>query len=413
MAEAKKRIIHEQSINNVIVNYRDGKIHKEVGMKQLVIKEQSKSLVHTVIGIKTGWRHEPVGKRGISHFLEHAVFLGNPSYPAPDDEVAKYGVQLNGMTGPEHILFYFTSMKEDFNKIFRLFLSLIFHPGFDETRLEKEKKEKIIPAVSQESDYTPWELAYEWARNLVFNWQFITNLGTEEEIALLTKDDLIDWHRRYFHADNSFILIYGDIEEHEIAKTLKDIDIPSNRERPVALKVNHEKKEIFIEREGVDNVEMVYGFRLPHYDIGWEILRVILGNYSISRLQKEFGEFTYTVGSTLEWTSTGGGFFLYFGATSIEAAHSVDKRLSQVLERLDIDEQELALAKKIRILEIVKMKEGGERGLMRFLACSPYLRNFEEMIEGIRWVNKDRILSLAREFLIRQRAVKVGVGKKS
>jgi len=382
-------------------------------MKQLVIKEQSKSLVHAVIGIKTGWRHEPVGKRGISHFLEHAVFLGNSSYPAPDDEVAKYGVQLNGITGPEQTLFYFTSMKEDFNKIFRLFLSLIFHPGFDETRLEKEKKEKIITAVSQESDYTSWELAYEWARNLVFNWQFITNLGTGEEIALLTKDDLIDWHRRYFHAENSFIITYGNIQEHEVTKSLKDIDIPSNGERPVALEVKHEKKEIFIEREGVDNVEMVYGFRLPQYDIGWEILRVILGNYPISRLQKEFGEFTYTVGSTLGWTTTGGGFFLYFGATSIEKASSVDKHLSQLLERMDIDEKELELAKKIRILEIVKMKEGGERGLMRFLACNPYLRNFEEMIEEIREVNKDRVLSLTREFLTSKRAVKVGVGKKS
>ncbi len=382
-------------------------------MEQLVIPEKSKALVHAVVGIKSGWRHEEAGKRGITHFLEHAIFLGNKPHPTPDDEVAKYGAQLNGMTLPEYTLFFFASTKKDFTEIFSLLLSLIFHPEFNETKLEKEKQEQIITAVNQETDFTPWELAHEWAKNLVFNWQFMASLGTKEDIKLLTKEDLVVWHRKYYHARNSFIVTYGDIQENEVTKLIKDVNIPSSGEIPSPLDVQYDKREIFIEREGMKNVEMVYGFKLPQYDTGWEILRVILGNYPISRLWGEkFSRHTYTVGSQLEETATGSGFFLYFGATSIDSAREIDKNLWHLLENLEINEGELELAKKIRMLEILKMKEEGERGLLKFVSCNPSLmyKDFKEMIERVNRVKRDKVLALAGELLTKENAVRIRIG---
>ncbi|HRU73961.1 MAG TPA: insulinase family protein [Caldisericia bacterium] len=117
--------------------------------------ERSKALAHAIIGIKAEWRNEKIEKRGITHFLEHAIFLGNKCYPTPNNQVAKYGVQLEGMTLPEYTIFFFTSAKEDFTEILSIFLSLIFNPKFNKVKLEKEKKDKIITAVIQESDFTP------------------------------------------------------------------------------------------------------------------------------------------------------------------------------------------------------------------------------------------------------------------
>ncbi len=384
-------------------------------MEQLIIQESSKTLIHAVVGIKSGWRHEEAGKKGITHFLEHAIFLGNKSHPTPDDEVVKYGVQLNGMTLPEYTLFFFTSAKEDFTKNLRLFLSLIFHPKFNKTKLEKEKQENIIAAVIQGSDFTPWELAHECAKNLIFYWDIMTSLGAKEDIKLLTKEDLVVWHRKYYHAKNSFIVTYGDIGENEISKLIKDANIPSDGEIPSPFNIQYDKREIFIKREGMKNVEMVYGFKLPQYNIGWEILQIILGNYPTSRIWgEEFSRLTYCVGSQLNWTTTGCGFFLYFGATSIDEACEIDKDLWQLLDNLEIKERDLELAKKIRTIEILKMKEGGERGLLKFISSNPLLMygNYKEMIEKINQINKEEVLVLAERLLNKENAVKIMVGAK-
>lgn len=382
-------------------------------MKLLIIPERTKSLVHAVIGIKTGWRNEKAGKRGITHFLEHAIFLGNKDYPSPDSEVAKYGVSLEGMNIPEHTLFFFTSSKEDFNKIFSLFLSLIFHPEFHEDKLKKEKEENIITAVNKEVDFAPWELAYEWARNLVFDWDFMLGAGTEEDIELLTKKDLATWHKRYYHALNSFIVIHGDIQENKVAKLIESTGIPLSGEVPSLNEIHWDRKGIFIKKEGMKNVEIVYGFKLPQYDIKWEVLQVILGNYPISRLwENKFSKFTYMVNSRLEWTTSGGGFFLYFGATSVNNSHEIDKNLWLLIEDLEIDEEKLEFAKKIKSLEILKMEEGGEQGLLKFLSSNLFLKykNFEEMVRRINQTEKEEVLSLAKKFLNKENVVKVTVG---
>ena len=130
------------------------------------------------------------------------------------------------MTLEEKTLFYFTSLKKDFSKILNMFLSIIFHPEFDEVKLEKEKKEKIITAIINEADYPPWDLAEEWTENLIFNWQFKTSLGTKKDIESINRKDLILWHKKYYWEGNSFILIYGDIKEKEIEKLIENAHIP-------------------------------------------------------------------------------------------------------------------------------------------------------------------------------------------
>lgn len=384
-------------------------------MKQLVISESSKKLIHVIIGIKTGWRNEKEGKTGMTHYLEHAIFLGNKQYPKPDPDVAKFGVRLNGRTLPEHTLFDFTSHKNDFSYILKLFLSLIFHPEFNKIKMEKEKNENIVTAANQESDYCPWDLAQEWALNLIFNWDCMKSLGTREDIISITREEILMWHSKHYHTDNSFIFTYGDIGENEVSKIIKNADIPQNNIFPSPVDVQYKERDLFIERKNMRNVEMVYGFNLPQYNPAWEILRIILGNYPDFRLwDEDFSRFTYTLGSELKWTTSNGGFFLYFGATSTEGTEEIDNNLWKLLKNFELLESELEIAKKIRSLEILKMREGGESGLLRFFLCNSMLmyKNFNELIESFTKITKDEIISLVRELLTKENSVRIRVGNK-
>ncbi|MEO0096572.1 MAG: pitrilysin family protein [candidate division WOR-3 bacterium] len=377
-------------------------------MEKIIIKEPSKELVHCIIGINQGWRHEKPGKRGITHLLEHSIFFGNKFYPEPDKEAEKYGVEIEGMTLPEKTLFYFTSLKKDFSKILNMFLSIIFHPESDDVKLEKEKKEKIITAIINEADYPPWDLAEEWAENLIFNWQFKTSLGTKKDIESITKEDLILWHKKYYWEGNSFILIYGDIKEKEIERLIKNANIPKKGEKPLPYYVNHNKKEIYIKKKDIRNVETVYGFEIKKYDICWEVLKTILYDY----LEDKLGKYTYMIDLKLRWTNTQGGLFIYLGISSPKYIKEVDKNLWITLRNLEIDKKKLDLVKKIINIEIIKMKEEGEKGVLRFISFNPFLKykDFKEMIEKVKKIDKEEALNLTKELLTKENMVKVSVG---
>jgi len=158
--------------------------------------------------------------------------------------------------------------------------------------------------------------------------------------------------------------------------------------------------------------EMVYGFRIPEYKPEWEILSIILGNYPLSKLwNDEFSTRTYTVGSRLEWAPSCGGFFLYFGANSMEDTAMIDRNLWSLLQDLRIDENELKFAIETRLLDIWKMKEGGERGLLRFVACNPNLRyrDFDEMAVDVDRSGNTDVLALSELLLNNENTVRAVV----
>ena len=102
---------------------------------------------------------------------------------------------------------------------------------------------------------------------------------------------------------------------------------------------------------------MVYGFRIDRYDPTLEFLR-ILGNYPLFKLWDEsLKKHIFSANSKLKWTTTEGGFFICLVASSIENADKIEKKLIPMLENLDVSESDVELAKKIRTIEILKMKE--------------------------------------------------------
>ena len=195
--------------------------------------------MHLLIGIRAGWRHEPIGKRGITHFTEHLIFEGNEKYPEPDGFAGKYGVEPTGKTVFENTLFFFTAHKEDWKEILKMFLSIIFHPSLDK-RFDEIKDHEILTAITEETDYTPWELAYQWAYNLVFQTDFRKSLGTKKDIAGLTYKDIKEWHTKYYHMQNAFLLLNGNVDEAEVLEILEDVSPPEDGDIPSVQSVQWE-----------------------------------------------------------------------------------------------------------------------------------------------------------------------------
>ncbi len=358
-------------------------------MKIYHVKSSGNELFTVLLSVNAGWSHEPLGKEGISHFLEHAIFLGNEKYPDPDIHTARFGVTLNGETMADRTIFFFNSLVEDAQDILEVLLSLVFQPSFDEEKVLEEKKSKIIPAIVKESDYYPWELAYEWARNLIFEWDFRKSMGTEDSLKGMDVEDLEEWHKKYYHTLNSILLLSEFMEVEDIA--------PVEGGTPERHRIKYEEKEMVLEKN-IGNVEIVYAFPFKSYDIRAYILSTILGNYPISLFWRAFHRDAYMVESRVEWHEWG-GLFLYIGANTKEHGR-IRRKFESFIDSLRISSEDLNRAKKIMTLEVIE-KEKSPHSLKHLLSIDPLLKfeGFRAILERINEVEISDLRDYANEVL--------------
>ena len=379
-------------------------------MELRFFNKRQNDLVHSLVGVRAGWRHENIGERGIAHFLEHAIVLGNEKV-SPEIVSSKFGVQVSAMTNPESTLFWYTSLKKDFAEIFELLLSMVFHPSFNNDAILKEKRAKIAPAIVHEADFTDWELGFEWAMNLIFDWNFLQSLGTEEDVNSLSENTLKSWHRRFFGSPNCFALLGGDINQNEVCEIIEDADVPKKVETPNPSEYHWNRKEVLIERRQSQNTEVVYGFKLPHYEAGYEILNVLLGRHPSGRLwQNSFTELAFTVTTKLEWTNTSGALLINLGSSSYGNLDEIDQRLWRLLTDFDVTDAQVEAAKKAVMLKMLQTEEEGLGRLLDFVK-HPTNFKYKNMLTEIERVDRVQIKTLAETILIRQNAVRVAVGR--
>ncbi len=369
-------------------------------MDLTIVEDKGRSLIRVDVVVRCGWRHEVPGKRGISHFLEHAILSGGKSHCPRQVDPIRYGTILNGVTKPEHVEFCFSAKKKYALDVMRTLMSLVFHLDLDENGLSRIREFEIAPAVVQESDYTAWELAEEWAGNLVFDWDFRSSLGTEADIVGIQSRELVDWHTRYYHGANTSINTSGDLSKEDVERIIQDADVSDKGENPVVSRIKWDRSMISVKRDETRNIEVVFGFRIARWEPAWELIR-ILGNYPLYRLwDRELNDLSVSTSSKLKETSSESGFFISFGATSRMNAMKIDKNLVKMLENVKIKESDVKIARKIRSLEILRMKDN--RDLSKDKA--------QEMMAEIDDVDADEILSLTRKALNEENAVKVLVG---
>jgi len=301
--------------------------------------------------VKVGWRHEPPQKRGLSHFLEHAIYLGSHRYPDVDAETGRYGVHFDGPTLAEATGFGFTCLKEDLPHLLEVLLDMVFHPRLEPEAIEGERI-VVLGAVNQESDYPAWELVRAKVDDLIFETDEVESLGTAESLSRLSAADLRDWHRKFYHAGNGLLAVAGDVDEGTIRQVLKAV--PVGEERPAIVRVASASR-LYRKAARIATQEMFVGFKFPPPSdpVPLELLQILLGNYPQSRLYRRLRReepLAYMVESSLRILSDAGRLGLYLGVTEPAEARRAMKTLFELLARLreeGVDAEELAWARRV------------------------------------------------------------------
>ncbi len=192
-----------------------------------------------------GFATQPTTSRGEAHILEHVVLCGSKQYPVRDPffSMIKRSLQtfMNAMTASDWTAYPFaTQNKKDYFNLLSVYLDAVFFPNihpldFAQEGIRTELDDngqlsfhgivfnEMKGAMSGEIE----QLYYALAKHLFPTSTYQHNSGgNPEDIIKLTHEDLVAFHRQYYHPSNAIAMSFGDIAVSEIHKQLSTVLAP-------------------------------------------------------------------------------------------------------------------------------------------------------------------------------------------
>lgn len=188
------------------------------GLEFLMREVRTSPLVSLSYWVGAGSVNDPQGKEGLSHFLEHLIFKGGERLRGGEADriIESLGGISNAGTTNQFTHYYVTVPRENRLRALRVLTDLVFHPGFQEREIEKERQVVFEELRQGEDDWDNWlfnKLLPEMYRNSPLKNPII---GTYKSLRRIDRNDLIRYHRRFYLPRNSILIATGGIDGGEM-----------------------------------------------------------------------------------------------------------------------------------------------------------------------------------------------------
>src|SRR6056297_41809 len=204
-------------------------IHEKSGAKLLKIAADDANKLFNV-SFKTIPQHD----YGTPHIMEHSVLNGSENFPvkSPFDLLVKGSLNtfLNAMTSSDWTSYPVASMNEkDYFNLMHVYLDAVFNPLLheDDRIFEQEGWHYELNSMDDELTYKgvvynemkgAFSQPYRQLSYLTYKTLFPDNTygvssgGHPDAIPELTIEHFREFHKKYYHPTNSYILLYGNAD---------------------------------------------------------------------------------------------------------------------------------------------------------------------------------------------------------
>ncbi|WP_159348311.1 M16 family metallopeptidase [Roseomonas harenae] len=169
---------------------------------------------------------DPAGRSGLAHFLEHLMFKG--SAHVADGEfsrrVAREGGQDNAFTSRDVTAYHQTVEATRLKLVAMMEADRLRAPLFPADGVEPERA-VILEERRQRTDSNPrarFREAYEAAMWGAQHWRGRPIIGWADEIRAITRQDMLDFHQRWYTPGNAVLVVNGAVEEDALRRVVED-----------------------------------------------------------------------------------------------------------------------------------------------------------------------------------------------
>jgi len=309
----------------------------------LVLSEQVDWVRSAAVGIwiPGGAVHEPAARRGVCHFLEHAVFKGSQTRSALQiaAEIERLGGMLDAYTTHEYTAFLARIPDVHLDRALDVLTDIVFSPRLDEASIELERN-VILEEIAGVED-SPEQLVFELQAPLMYGGHGYGEpiLGTHDTVGALGVSELGEAHAAAYRPSRAIVAASGRLSHLELVDRLSEILEPgeSGEDRSVAPVMESACGCHTVRRPGGRQSHIVaggltvpYAHRLRYAVI---LADTALGSGMSSRLfqtiREELG-LAYAVYSFSAFHAAAGHAGAYVGTQPETAAAALDALLSEL-----------------------------------------------------------------------------------
>jgi zinc protease len=187
------------------------------GMQVIVVMHHEQPEVTMRILVRAGAAYDPPGKRGTAALAGSLLNQGTEKHSAQEiaDTIDSIGGALDTGAGSDVTSATVLVMKDSFDVGMDLLADIVRRPVFAPEEIDRQRKQAIANlGVSLED---PDFIAGAVLSRLIYGFHAygFPDSGMPDTIAKITREDLREFHRKYFSPNNSILAIVGDITADE------------------------------------------------------------------------------------------------------------------------------------------------------------------------------------------------------
>jgi len=195
------------------------------GLQVIVVRHHEQPAVSMRLLIRAGTASDPPGKLGLVHELASLLDQGTETQSASalNDTIDFIGGAMGAGASADVIFLNMVVMKDSFETGLRLLSDMARHPAFAPEEIERQRQQTLSALrVSLEDPAYVADAVFD---RLVYGFHpyGMPHSGTPESLVAITRDDLLQFHDRYFAPNNAILAIVGDVTTEEALEAARRV----------------------------------------------------------------------------------------------------------------------------------------------------------------------------------------------
>ncbi|KAF0149944.1 MAG: M16B family peptidase [Ignavibacteria bacterium] len=400
------------------------------GLQVVVMEKHQVPLVQLNLVIKAGSVNDPADKIGLANLAVDMIDEGAAEKTSLElaDEIDFLGASIRTGAGAHSSFISLNSPLSKFDDALKIMSNIVLRPDFPKQELDRKKKDRLTSLLQMHDQ--PTAIAGAAFNKLLFGKEHPYGRMTDESTTKnFSVEDLKAFYKKYFVANNAYIVAAGDIKADELKKKLESVfgkwQKGTVKEEKVKEAVQVANRIVFlIDKPGaaqsVISIGRVGAQRLtPEYN-ALVVMNTILGGSFTSRLNNNLREvhgYTYGASSRFLFRPIPGSFT----ASSSVQTEVTDKALVEFFKELNAIRETIPADELNRGKNLVALSYPGN-----FQTAAEIAGQIDEMVQynlpenyfgnyvqNILKVTNADVTSAANKYVVPEQMIVVVVGDKS
>ena len=193
------------------------------GLRVFLMENREIPIISVRTLVRTGGFYEPQDKIGLARITGIVQRTGGTTSMSGDriDDYleARAAAVETGISGDSGSAIM-NCLKQDFDDVFKVYLDVLRNPAFSQDKLDIAKI-GANASIARRNDNVGGITGREITRLVYGPESPFISLEEYATIAAITRDDLVQWHKTYYHPVNMMLGVAGDFEPKAMRKTIE------------------------------------------------------------------------------------------------------------------------------------------------------------------------------------------------